>query len=189
MQYKAWSYRFADQVLNSSLRTKNELESIIESVELPEEEYKRKALNERFRTAFLSNGWAEQFELFADEDVSEDEETPLAKIDFLKDRVGVEVGFSHASFIGIDLLKFQTLSYANLNKIDVGVYIVATNALHKATGKAFDGSIMYEKVLRYLPHFKSAIQVPVWVVGLLPSEAQFVESARALAVKRSTLPG
>jgi hypothetical protein len=57
----------------------------------------------------------------------------------------------------------------DLRPIDVGVYVVATKALHKATGKAFDGSVMFEKVERYLPHFKSAIQVPIWVIGLLPS--------------------
>lgn len=169
MHYKTWSYRFADQVLNSNLRLKAELESVIQEVVLPEGEYKRKELNESFRTSFLARGWSEQFELFGDDSAELDRDVPMAKIDFMKERVGVEVAFSHASFIGIDLLKFQTLSYANLDKIDVGVYVIATNALHRATGKAFDGSITYEKVVKYLPHFKSAIQVPVWVIGLLPS--------------------
>ena len=47
-------------------------------------------------------------------------------MDFLKDRIGVEVGFGHSSFIGIDLLKFQVASYSGLNRIDLGVYIVTT---------------------------------------------------------------
>jgi Restriction endonuclease BglII len=46
---------------------------------------------------------------------------PSAKMDFLKDRVGVEVEFGHSSFLGIDLLKFQVASYSALDKIDVGV--------------------------------------------------------------------
>jgi hypothetical protein len=45
-------------------------------------------------------------------------------MDFLKERIGIEVGFGHASFLGIDLLKFQVGSYSGLDKIDVGVYIV-----------------------------------------------------------------
>ncbi len=169
MNFQSWSYRFAEQVLNSNLTVKNEIESVVRSVELPPTAYVRPELNTRFDKAFVKLGWQRQPRLFEEEDVDTDEEMPFSKIDFLKARVGVEVAFSHASFIGIDLLKFQTLSYANLDKIDVGVYVIATNALHKATGKAFDGSVMFEKVHRYLPHFKSAIQVPIWVIGLLPS--------------------
>ncbi len=168
MNYKTWSYRFADQVLNSSLRTRLEVEEIVRSVSLPEGEYKRVELNKAFQKEFLERGWREQSRLFEEGDLEDGEDVPFSKLDFLKDRRGVEVAFSHASFIGIDLLKFQMMSYASLDKIDVGVYIVATNALHKATGKAFDGSVTFEKVTRYLPHFKSAIQVPVLVVGLLP---------------------
>lgn len=29
-----------------------------------------------------------------------------------------------------------------------------------------DGSLNFEKVVRYLPHFKSAIQVPIYVIGI-----------------------
>ncbi len=168
MNFKTHSYRFADQVLNSKYAIKTELESIIQSIQLPTSDYKRKALNKAFKDAFLSRGWQEQVRLFKEEDVEEDQEAPVSRIDFLKERVGIEVAFAHASFIGIDLLKFQVLSYSNLDKIDVGVYIVATNALHKVSGKAFNGSVMFEGVTRYLPHFKSAIQTPIWVVGLLP---------------------
>ena len=45
----------------------------------------------------------------------------MAKMDFLKDRIGIEVEFGHSSFIGIDLLKFQISSYSELDKIDVDV--------------------------------------------------------------------
>jgi hypothetical protein len=169
MQYQAWSYRFAEQVLNSRLALRKEIEDIIRDVELPPDEYKREELNDRFLGEFEAHGWKKQPRVFAREDVDDEAEVPLTKIDFLKERTGVEVQFGHSSFIGIDLLKFQTLSYANLDKIDVGVYIVVTNALHKATGKAFNGSLMFEKVVRYLPHFRSAIQVPIWVIGLIPS--------------------
>jgi hypothetical protein len=80
-----------------------------------------------------------------------------------KERIGSEVAFSHASFIGIDLPKFQTMSYSALDKIDVGVYVVATSAFlkrMKEIGQKWEGSLTFEKVCRYLPNFKSAIQVP-----------------------------
>ena len=168
MNYRTWSYRFADQVLNSNLRARSEIEQIVRAVELPEGEYKRVDLNKAFQQEFVNRGWREQSRLFENGDLEDGEDVPFSKLDFLKDRIGVEVAFSHASFIGIDLLKFQMMSYASLDKIDAGVYIVATSSLHKATGKAFDGSVTFEKVTRYLPHFKSAIQVPVLVIGLLP---------------------
>jgi len=91
-------------------------------------------------------------------------------MDFLKDRVGIEVEFGHSSFIGIDTLKFQISSYSGLDKIDVGVYIVTTrrfqNTMHKKYNVKWEGSLNFEKVVNYLPHFKSAIQVPIYVIGI-----------------------
>ena len=91
-------------------------------------------------------------------------------MDFLKNRIGIEVAFGHASFMGIDLLKFQVASYSGLDKIDVGVYVVTTKRFQKLMkkryGKNWEGSLSYEKVVRYLPHFKSAIQLPIYVIGI-----------------------
>jgi hypothetical protein len=91
-------------------------------------------------------------------------------MDFLKDRVGIEVAFGNSSFIGLDLLKFQVSSYSGLDKIDVGIYIVATKNFQKIMREKFGLNWMcnlsYEKVRNYLPHFKSAIQVPIYVIGL-----------------------
>ena len=101
--------------------------------------------------------------------VFEDPNDPGAKMDFLKERVGIEVGFGHASFLGMDVLKFQVSSYSALDKIDVGVYVVTTSQFQKRMkefGQNWEGSLTYEKVRRYLPHFKSAIQVPIWVLGI-----------------------
>ena len=88
----------------------------------------------------------------------------------MKDRIGVEVQFGHASFIGIDLLKFQVASYSGLDSIDFGVYITTTKAFQKhlknTYGLKWEGSLSFEKVTRYLPHIRSAIQVPIYVIGI-----------------------
>jgi hypothetical protein len=72
--------------------------------------------------------------------------------------------------MGIDLLKFQVASYSALDKIDVGVYVVTTKDFQKTMKREFnknwEGSLSYEKVTRYLPHFKSAIQLPICVIGI-----------------------
>ncbi|MCW3985167.1 MAG: restriction endonuclease [Candidatus Bathyarchaeota archaeon] len=162
MRFQTFSYRFAEQVLNSKLRTKKEIENIIGSIR--SRGYSRPGLNEVFRTKFLERNWKEQPQVF--EKITD----IAAKIDYLKDRVGVEVAFSHSSFIGIDLLKFQALSYSNLDKIDVGVYITVTRdqrrKFEQEYNKKWQGSLTFEKVCKYLPHFRSAIQVPVFVFGI-----------------------
>ena len=161
MRFQTFSYRFAEQVLNSKLTTKKEIEEIISAIE--PKGYSRPELNAIFEKEFVERNWEKQPLVFDEPDLS-------ARIDFLKDRVGVEVAFTHSSFIGIDLLKFQILSYSNLDKVDVGVYVVATNVFKKTQSekytKNWNGSITFEKVCKYLPHFKSAIQVPVFVYGL-----------------------
>ena len=79
------------------------------------------------------------------------------------------------------LLKFQVASYSALDKIDVGIYVVRTGRFQKFMGshlcaenaqrwgtrsQTWEGSLTFEKVKRYLPHFKSAIQVPICVLGI-----------------------
>ena len=162
MRFQTFSYRFAEQVLNSKLETKRQIEDIISAIE--PRGYSRPELNKIFEREFVERGWQKQPQVF-------EELTDIAaRIDYMKDRVGVEVAFSHSSFIGIDLLKFQSLSYSNLDKIDVGVYITVTKEyrkkLEKEYNKKWQGSITFEKVCKYLPHFRSAIQVPVFVYGI-----------------------
>lgn len=162
------SYRFAEQVLNSNLRLKNEIEEVICEASRDLSVLSRPNFNELLRQSFTKRGWASQPEVF-DQDTD-----AYARFDFLKSRIGIEVQFGHPSFMGIDLLKFQIASYSNLDQIDVGVYIVATNNFIKTMPKLYadnneikwNGSLPYEKVIKYLPHVKSAIQIPIYVIGI-----------------------
>jgi len=161
---KNFSYRFAEQVLNSKLALKQEIEEILADPSIDVSSLSRPQFNSILKEKFVSRGWESQPSVF------NEPKDPSAKMDFLKERIGVEVGFGHASFIGIDLLKFQVASYSGLNKIDVGVYIVTTKNFQKRMKrnykKNWEGSLSFEKVRRYLPHFKSAIQLPIYVVGV-----------------------
>jgi Restriction endonuclease BglII len=159
-----YSYRFAEQVLNSNLSIKQEVERIISDLIFDVSILSRPKFNSLLREQFIAHGWEDQPHVFGDSG------DPGAKMDFLKSRVGVEVGFGHASFIGIDLLKFQVSSYAGLDKIDVGIYIVTTREFQSKMKREhennWEGSLTFEKVVKYLPHFKSAIQVPIYVIGI-----------------------
>jgi hypothetical protein len=164
LRLQKFSYRFAEQVLNSKLALKQEIEEILTNPTTNITDLSRPKFNEILRKLFIDKGWESEAPLF-------DEPGDLhARLDYLKERVGIEVGFGHASFLGIDLLKFQVASYSGLDKIDVEVYIVTTKEFQKRMKKEFnknwEGSLTFEKVVRYLPHFKSAIQVPIYVIGV-----------------------
>jgi len=124
-----FSFRFAEQVLNSKLALKQEIESILTDSSIDFPSLSRLKFNEVSEEKFVSKGWTSQPPVF------DEPKDPSAKMDFLKDRIGVEVGFGHSSFIGIDLLKFQVAPYSSLDKIDVGVYIVNTRAFQKKNEK------------------------------------------------------
>jgi hypothetical protein len=164
VRLERFSYRFAEQVLNSKLAIKQEIEQILTDKSIDLATLSRPKFNDVLKEVFIAQGWQSQPPVF------DEPGDPTAKMDFLKERVGIEVGFGHASFIGIDLLKFQVASYSGLDRIDVGVYIVTTKNFQKVMkrnyGQNWEGSLTYAKVIRYLPHFKSAIQVPIYVIGI-----------------------
>lgn len=164
LRLETFSYRFADQVLNSKLALKKEIEGVLTNKNIDIASLSRPHFNEILKEMLTKKGWESEPPVF------DEPKDPSAKMDFLKERVGVEVAFGHSSFIGIDLLKFQVASYSGLDKIDMGIYIVTTKRFQKTMkteyNQNWEGSLHYEKVVRYLPHLKSAIQVPVYVIGI-----------------------
>jgi hypothetical protein len=141
--------------MNSMLALKNEIQGAITAIRIPAEGVSRPQLNEKVEEQLVGMGWKTQPRVAGDKDDLEIQ----AKLDFLKDRVGVEVEFGHSSYMGIDLLKFQTMSYSSLDKIDLGVYIVTMQDFQrhmKILGNKWGGSLSFEKVRRYLPMFKRA---------------------------------
>jgi len=147
------------------LALRNEIQDAIMAIKISPDGISRPQLNVEFERQLVKMGWEAQPRVAGDREDLEIE----AKLDFLKDRVGVEVEFGNSSYIGIDLLKFQTMSFSGLDKIDLGVYIVADRGFQQRMeklGKKWDGSLSFEKVKRYLPMFKSAISVPIFVLGI-----------------------
>ena len=112
---KKFSYRFAEEVLNSKLALKKEIEDVLLNSRINISTLSRPNFNELLKDLFVSKGWESQPSVF------DEPGDPSARMAFLKERIGIEVSFGHTSFIGIDLLKFQLASYSGLDKIDVGV--------------------------------------------------------------------
>ena len=178
MQYKEWSYRLGELVLGSYSTERSEIREVVRSIDFNQVVAEasnavkrskkgkvpvRTALNGSFEKEFLQRGWKGGkggVRVFS-------AEGPDTKVDFMKGRIAVEVAFSHSDFLANDMLKFQMLSYAHLDKIDVGVHIVITKELMENYPNVnFEGSVDFDKVKRYLPEYRSAIQVPIVVVGL-----------------------
>ena len=164
LRLEKYSYRFVEQVLNSKLAIKQEIDEALTHLSIQIPTLSRPEFNKVLRDKFIGKGWEDQPDVFQGED------EPSARIDFLKERVGMEVGFGQASFIGIDLLKFQVSSCAALDQIDIGIYVMTTKSFQKKMrtefAKNWDGSLNFEKVVRYLPQFKSAIQIPIYELGI-----------------------
>lgn len=164
IRLKRFSYRYAEEVFNSKLNIKNEIEEIIYNSTNDLSVLSRPEFNRILEQEFKKKGWLCQPQVFGDANDA------YARFDFMKERIGVEVQFGHSSFIGIDLLKFQVASYSGLDSIDFGIYITTTRAfqnyLKNTYNLTWEGSLSFEKVTRYLPHIRSAIQVPIYVIGI-----------------------
>ena len=93
MRLQRFSFRFAEQVLNSKLALKQEIENMLTDPSIDVSSLSRPKFNEILEKKFVSKGWESQPPVFNEPN------DPSAKMDFLKERIGMEVGFGHASFI------------------------------------------------------------------------------------------
>jgi hypothetical protein len=119
-------------------------------------------MNSRFKDAFRKRGFEELRDQYDINILG----YPLTikgafkQIDFVKDRVLVEVQFGKYAFMFYDMAKFQY--FFNMNKADVGVEIVPCQPLKKqmSTGVSYGEQLIYD-IERLERHFPS---VPIKVI-------------------------
>ncbi|MGB9589083.1 MAG: BglII/BstYI family type II restriction endonuclease [Armatimonadota bacterium] len=123
-------------------------------------------MNRQFREIFAAKGYREIRDVYTITLPGSPIRIPGAfkQIDFVKDRVLVEVQFGKYAFMFYDMAKFQY--FFNENKADVGVEIVPCYALHKemSTGVSYGEQLVYdiERLRRHFP----AVPVYVLLVGV-----------------------
>jgi hypothetical protein len=119
-------------------------------------------MNEQFHAAFSSRGYTELRDTYAITLPGSDIRIPGAfkQIDFVKNKVLVEVQFGKYAFMFYDMAKFQY--FFNENKADVGVEIVPCHTLHKemSSGVSYGEQLVYD-IERLRRHFPA---VPVKVI-------------------------
>lgn len=121
-------------------------------------------MKEQFLRAFRDRGYVELRDTYTITIPNSDVRIPGAfkQVDFVKDKVLVEMPFGKYAFMFYDMAKFQY--FFNENKADVGVEIVPCHALHKemSTGVSYGEQLVYD-IERLKRHFPA---VPVKVMRI-----------------------
>jgi len=119
-------------------------------------------MNEQFAQAFNERGYTELRDTYTIRLPNSETEIPGAfkQIDFVKDKVLVEVQFGKYAFMFYDMAKFQY--FFNENKADVGIEIVPCHGLHKqmSSGVSYGEQLVYD-IERLKRHFPA---VPVKII-------------------------
>lgn len=188
MRLRSLSYRYAEAVLDAPefRELKADVMAILESARvplLPPDKVKvrkrsalagvagrrffvlpvdQRTLNSQLDVVFRDRGWEVHPRIIAAGGDGPD--TGLAA-DYRKGRLQVEVQFGNMARWYTDVFKFQ-LSYSRDN-IDAAVLVVPTQ--HFAN--MIDENVAYfERVERELPWAKMSLTLPIWVIGIEPTD-------------------
>jgi hypothetical protein len=119
-------------------------------------------MNKAIDSALRSEGWTTQ--PIASGSFAAEAPSAL-KGDFVRNRVFVEVEFGNIASMFRDLFKFQIANRARTG--DVGILVTATERL----AKFFDSGVStLEAARRLLPFMAIGIQMPIWVIGIEPTD-------------------
>lgn len=157
-EYDREIYEVIDSIKAS--RTKISKEKTMKGKEL----YSPLDMNKQFRESFRRLGYEELRDTYTITIPNYPIKIPggFKQIDFVKNKVLVEVQFGKYAFMFYDMAKFQY--FFNENKADVGVEIVPCHALHKemSTGVSYGEQLIYD-IERLKRHFPA---VPVKIILL-----------------------
>ncbi len=124
--------------------------------------YSPRDMNREFKTAFSAKNFREIRNTYTLTIPNSDVTIPGAykQIDYVKDKILVEVQFGKYAFMFYDMAKFQY--FFNENQADVGVEIVPCHDLHgqMSTGVSYGEQLVYD-IERLKRHFPA---VPVKVI-------------------------
>lgn len=133
-----------------------------------------------------SDGWIRQPRLFTEHDLS------AWKMDFRRDRVGIEVSFNHAEAVAWQFTRLNLAAESQRvlpeAQIDVGIVIVAHSSLKEWA--RMDSAIgTFDRFSAWLREMKPILPTPILLIGLhadgwretsvFPGRAQGARSSRS----------
>ncbi len=134
--------------------------------------YKPRSLNQAFKIEFLERGWESNVRVLCDyptnfytPDYSPPSETKNAfrEIDFIKNRLGVEVQFGKYAFMVYNVCAKMTI-FHNEGFIDAGIEVVP---LKELASEMSSGVSYFEQFVWDLEHRGvSDIDIPVLIIGI-----------------------
>ncbi len=123
-------------------------------------------MNSQFNQAFRAKGYAELRDTYAITIPNYDLIIAGAykQVDFVKDKVLVEVQFGKYAFMFYDMAKFQY--FFNENKADVGIEIVPCHGLHHemSSGVSYGEQLIYD--IEWLKRHFPAVPVKVILIDV-----------------------
>lgn len=146
--------------------------------------YSPKSLNVAFKDALLPNGWRAVKEMC---DYPTDcyvggyvppkkfaGRLPFREMDFVKEKLGVEVQFGKYSFMVYNVAAKMTI-FSNLKHIDAGIEVVPVKefAEEMSTGVSYFEQFVWDLKKRG----NADIDVPVYILGIMADEHPEVDSA------------
>jgi len=156
VQFDTFSYRHAEEILNSHLAIKRQINEVLNSAKEAPVKQGPEGLTSALMAAFQKLGWKSEVPV-------SDKEEHEQRFDLCKERVAIEIEFSRYEFLYRDYLRF--LSAYDADKIDVGILIThAESGL--ARTKHPSGAPSLARVQADLAWLRPTITVPIWIIGL-----------------------
>ncbi|NJM55713.1 MAG: hypothetical protein HC841_07240 [Verrucomicrobiae bacterium] len=156
MQFESFSFRHAEEILNSHLAIKRQINDLLSSAKDAPVKSGSDGLTSALMVAFERSGWQKEVPVSPDEAHEQ-------RFDLLKDRVAVEIEFSRYEFLYRDYLRF--LSAYNADRIDVGVLITHSQS-GLARTKHPSGAPSITRARADLAWLRPTVTVPIWLIGL-----------------------
>ena len=194
MRYQIHSHRFATLVVQTEL-FKDDFDELIETVsnisdedlikQFTQDKDKRssakslsKAINFLLQDRLKSLNWNTESPIFKEEEYTKNNKS-YWRLDFVKNKISVEVAFNHQEAVAHNLIKPVLASELNhvekAIQTNLGVIITATDALKKSGN--FDTAIgTFEKFVSFLRPYNNFITVPLIIIGLEPPESFKIEN-------------
>jgi len=192
MQFDFYSFRLAEEILKQRPAWR-ELEEVLHGIEAedilraqhdivsePTGKYgtrgrkppagAQSAINKLFKDRLSIRRWKTEPVLFPESEEGLGE----WKMDFLKEKIGVEVSFNHAEAIAWTFTRVtlagESTEVIKASQIEVAVAIYATQALKK-WGKMDSAVGPYERAKLWLTKMRPVMPIPILLIGLKPQSA------------------